>query len=340
MSYKFPSILTLPRTTTVYGTGGTNTFRSSSSTLFDGKFVEEAAGHYGSNLQNIEASMREMYPPDKGYKMAQRDQDGAEARIVAYLADRGLYRDLFENGIKVHVYVALHMFKDRWKEKYPTLDVDGACELKPATLKHHPQWKELNKGIKSSDEWPPFMRYYYLAKQTAHSSNYGIKAPTFRSNILDKSGGKIVLTKYESEYFLSFYRSTFPEIPKWNQHIMNVVSKTRMLHNLFGHPRYFGGEMDNHFFMEANAFVPQSTVGEITHMCIRDTYDYIEQNDKNWFVLQNNHDSMLNQFPEKEEEEFKTVTAPMMDRELTSPKGELFTMKSEYKSGYNWAFTK
>lgn len=329
----------LPRNTTLYSIGKTNTFRAASSALFAGSYLDEDIGEIGTNLQNIEAGIRRIYIPDEGMEFTQSDQDGAEARIVAYLAKPGKYRDLFLNKIKVHVYVALHMFKDKWKAKYGSLDIDGACELQPHALKTHPQWKDINEAIKQSDKWPPKFRYYYLAKQTCHSANYGIKGPTFQLNILDKSGGAIVLTKEEATYFLSFYRTMFPEIPAWNYQVMETVSKTRTLYNLFGHPRYFGGEMNNHFYMECNAFVPQSTVGELTHMAIRDTQLYIEENDKPWDVLQNNHDSLLMQHSPKDRAEVYTIIQKNLNRKLVSPTGEVFYMASEIKSGMNWAFS-
>lgn len=328
----------LPRNSTLYNLGKTNTFRASSTSLFSGSYFNEGIGDKGTNLQNIEVSARSIYIPFEGKKFGQRDQNGAEARIVAYLAKPGMYKDLFLNNIKVHVYVALHMFKAEWIKRYPAFDIKGACDLLPSRLKEHPQWKNINKAIKSSDEWPPQYRYYYLAKQTAHSANYGIKAPTFQLNILDKSGGKIVLTKEQANYFLCFYRAMFPEIPAWNYEIMLLVDKTRTLYNLFGHPRYFGGEKNNHFYMEANAFIPQSTVGEITHMAIRDMQLYIETNDKNWDVMQNNHDSLLVQFPPEEEEECSKIMETCINRKLTSPSGEIFYMKSEFKSGFDWSF--
>lgn len=330
---------TLPRNTTLYNLGKTNTFRASSTSLFSGSYFDEGVGEIGTNLQNIEASVRRIYIPDADYEFTQSDQDGAEARIVAYLTKPALYRELFLNNIKVHVYVALHMFKQKWKDKYPSLDINGACELSVMRLKEHDQWKDINKAIKESDKWPPAFRYYYLAKQTCHSANYGIKAPTFRLNILDKSGGKIVLSRQESEYFLSFYRTMFPEIPAWNFETMEIVSKTRTLYNLFGHPRYFGGEMNNHFFLEANAFVPQSTVGEITHMAIRDCQMQIENEDRPWDVLQNNHDSLLVQHPKKDREEVYKMIEKNLNRKLISPRGDIFFMRSEIKSGMNWSFS-
>ena len=67
-----------PRNTTIYKLGGTETFRASSSKWFG----------RGTNLQNIEKSMRQLYWADDGKVLVQVDQSGAEALIVSYLCEK------------------------------------------------------------------------------------------------------------------------------------------------------------------------------------------------------------------------------------------------------------
>ena len=629
--------LGLPRNTTLYSLGKTNTFRAASSALFTWKPYFDG---YGTNLQNIEVSARKMYIPDEGYEFGSVDQAGAEAKIVAYLATDGKYRDLFANNIKPHTYVALHMFKDKWKAKNASFDIDGLCHLSPKELPKHDQWLKVDKYIKSSDEWPLTERYYYLAKQTAHcvdkehevltkqgwitvekydgkeeiavwgldeqihfespvawniykhegkmfifgsnqlnqsitpnhkvvyntngyykiktaeavstlrhdtkiplcgmykggyaditptqarfiaaiqadanipyegtlrfrfrrmrkverivqlmkelgivyerffykegqvhefiikkvtrytsifkgdkkwnswlldwpieslkalaeeisfwdgsmqeeyrhkrecyiskhkqnvewmktilhltgrqgtinqtneglyilginqrkfarlkstmpykydglvycpttstgffltrrkgkisitgnSANYGIKAPTFRMNVLEKSGGQIALSSKDGEYFLEFYRGIFPEIPRWNYEVYCTVSKHRTLYNLFGHPRYFGGEQNDEFFRNAYAFVPQSTVGEITHIAFRNMQQYIEDNKLDWHLLANTHDSYLMEYKPEERQAAKQKMLEFMQQDLVSPSGINFKMGADFKHGMNWSF--
>lgn len=327
--------LGLPRNTTLYSLGKTNTFRAASSALFTWKPFFDG---YGTNLQNLEVGSRCMYIPDEGFEFGSTDQAGAEAKIVAYLADGGKFRDLFENNIKPHTYVALHMFKDKLKKKNESFDFDGLCLLEPKDLPKHDQWSAVNKFIKSSDEWPLVERYYYLAKQTCHSANYGIKGPTFRMNVLEKSGGRIALSKQDADFFLQYYRGIFPEIPRWNYAVQCAVAKHRVLYNLFGHPRHFAGEMDDKFFRDAYAFIPQSTVGEITHIAFRDLQQYIEDNKLDWHLLANTHDSYLMQYPPAEREHAKEKMLQFMQQELVSPIGIKFQMLGDFKFGNNWAF--
>lgn len=323
--------LSLPRNTCFYNIGKTNTFRSSSS---------EILKTWGTNLQNITKHLRHIYHADPGYKLLQRDQSGAEALVVAYLCKPGKYRDLFIYGIKPHVYVALHMFKDKWKKEDKSLDIDGAVKLNPKELKNHAQFKQIDKLIKSSDKWPADRRYYYLAKQTCHSANYGITANRFRINVLDKSEGVISLSKKDSEFFLSFYRSMFPEIVDWNYEVFKQLRKTKTLFNLFGHPRLFTKDINqDNWVKEAYAFIPQSTVGEITHVAFREMQKWIEYNKVDWHLLTNTHDSFLLEYPDNEDDERMAieVSEQCFAQSFLSPYDKVeFTMKSECAVGYNW----
>ena len=325
--------LNTPRNTTQYSLGRTSTFRAASSALFKAPWFDG----FGTNLQNIEASMRAIYIPDDGYELAQADQSGAEALIVAYLCKPAKYRDLFLNKVNPHCFLALHMFHEKWRMN-SEFDIDGILKLEPKTIAQHGQYKEIFKYIKSSDEWPSNARYYYFSKQANHSANYGIRWPAFQMNILEKSGGKVALSKKDSEYILSFYRTMYPEIPAWNYETMKCVSKTRTLFNLFGHPRYFHGVQNDAFFREAYAFVPQSTVGEITHIAFRDMQQYIEKEKKDWHLLANTHDSYLLEYPPAEREECHIKMKEYLEQWLTSPSGDKFQMRSEIKYGNNWAF--
>lgn len=324
--------LNLPRTTTCYSLGRTNSFRAASHSLFENKSMGFEG--FGSNLQNIPDNLRQIYKADDGYKLAQVDQAGAEARIVAYLAEDGLYRDLFRCGISPHSYVCLSvLFTKQFQAKAPDLDIQGAALLRPKDLIEHPQFKSISKLLKSSDKWMPKERYYFMGKMTAHAANYGIKAPTFMLNVLQKSEGQIALSKRDAEFFLASYRATFPEIVKWNIKTYEEYLKHHTLYNMFGHPRYFTSDEDAE---KVYAFVPQSTVGEITHMAIRDTQIFIEEYKKDWHILQNNHDSFLMEFPPTEEAEAVKVMRDKIEIGFVAPDGSKFNMKSEAKVGYNW----
>lgn len=327
------------RNSTCYKIAGTKTFRLSSAKIL---------GKWGGNLQNIEKSMREVYIPDEGKIFVQVDQAGAEALIVAYLSRPGRFRELFQNNIKPHVYVALRLFKDIWAKKMREhnvitssdhFDIDEIIETPIAQLKQHPLWESLKNLIADSDNWSLQERYYYLAKQTCHSGNYGITPPTFRMNVLQKSGGKIVIGKEESERFIMTYQALFPEIFEWHEQVRKQIETTGMLYNLHGHPfTLTQPQVLESQWKEMYAWNPQSTVGEITNIAVTKTQTYIEESGLNWDILANTHDSFLTQCPIPEAVVCAGKMTEYIQQTFTSPvDGVRFTMGSEAQVGYNWS---
>ena len=323
--------MNLPRNSTTYKITGTETFRLSSSKILS---------KWGSNLQNIEKNLRRIYVADDGYKFCQVDQAGAEALIVAYLAPKGQYRDLFLHKIKPHVFVALHVFADQWLEKFENPQtVKLALDSPVADLSSIPDWKKLDSFIKSSDNWKSSERFYYLGKKIVHASSYGLGPNTFVTAVLEESEATIVLSRRQAEQYLEYFHKLFPEIRKWHFMIQRQLNDNRVLRNLFDFPYAYTGFVGESMFKEAYAFVPQSTVGTITNIAYTKLQQYIEDNGKDWHLLANTHDSYLVEFPDNEDEQ-KEVVAKMkefIEPELTGWDGTKFKMRSEAQVGYNWA---
>lgn len=623
-------IIAQPRNSTSYDIGKTKSFRLSSKMIL---------GEWGSNLQNVEKSMRTLYKADPGYVMIQVDQSGAEALVVAYLTKYGRLRKLFEAGVKSHVYVALHVFSDVWEKTYPTLT--HAAKAAPVEdLRRLPGWKQLEGMIKESDKWPAERRYYFMAKKICHAcvtsehevltqngwirvsdistlesiavwspkneritfeipsawntydyndrilkvndpqcsfevtpihrigyysnnmfhvktaeelisykgariptagyysggntelksdevrllvaiqadgsiinnhtvrfrfqksrkikrlksilvalgidfqlsvtdafefyikglekllvffkdgktygpwllnlsesnldvlidelkywdgtyekldifgythkreayfssikqnvewiktilhlrgkqgtlttgnrtytlginnrkrsrlvnrsivqyngkvhcpttstgfflirhngkisitgnSNYGMGAKTFQLALLEESDGTIAISRQQAEKFLATYHLLFPEIRQWHIGIQQQVKTTKTLRNLFGYPFQFTGFIGDSMWKEAYAFIPQSTVGTITNIAYTNLQVYIEENEKDWHLLANTHDSYLVEVPDNQDERTSAITKmqEFINMDLTSPTGVSFKMKSEAQVGYNW----
>jgi hypothetical protein len=329
---------------------------------------------YGSNLQNLEKSIRQMYIPD-GFSaplrekclywlktgdlkifneqeltnlnvFVQVDQSGAEALIVAYLCRNASYRQLFVNNIKPHSFLAMHLFKNVWPKKIKErggliedLNIEELCSLSIPDLARNPFWSDLDLVIKDSDNWQTSERYYYFAKQTCHSANYGIEENTFRMNVLDKSGGKVVISAPDAKMYLGTYRGLFPEIPEWNEHVKDVVRQTKMLYNLFGYPY----QITNHNITDSDmkeyiAWGPQSTVGQITETALTNLQEYIESEHKDWDILADTHDSYLTQGPLLDIRDRVTKMTELMGQPFVSPvDGAPFNMRSEWQIGFNWS---
>lgn len=318
------SYLSYPRNTTLWKISGTDTFRLSSTELFE----------YGTNVQNPDKRICRIYWADKDRVFVQVDQSGAEALLVSYEAEHGRYRDLFLNGIKPHQYLGLY-FPEHWIKDYPY--VHELVNVPISELGTIKEWAVLKKAISDSDYADADKRYYYLYKQTCHSGNYDVHAPTFRTNILVKSEGSVVLTMADAEKFLDVYNNrVFPEIPKWRASIDVEIDQTKTLRNLFGYPRTFYS-LRKGDYKQAYAFKPQSTVGTITNIAYTNLQNYIEDNNLDWDLLINKHDSYLVQCRREEAKECAIKMKEFMNQKLVSSRGETFYMKSEAQCGLNWA---
>ena len=185
---KFPPYVprgtTKERITTAYNLAGTTTFRLASKRLL---------GRWGTNVQNFPKDLRKLFLPDDDKVFVQVDQSGAEALVVSYLCTEGNFRSLFLHGIKSHVYVALRLFAEVWSTELG-YSVDEFCTSPIAKVSGLRGWGELDRLIKSSDNWSADKRYYFIAKMVCHASNYGMKPPTFRVNLLQKSEGKVSIS--------------------------------------------------------------------------------------------------------------------------------------------------
>lgn len=306
--------------------------------------------------------MRKIYYADDGKLLSQVDQSGAEALIVAYLCKPGRYRELFENNVKPHVFVAMNVFLDKWRILCKDINVDDFAETPISQLKKKRGWDILDKIIKESDNWKPSERYYFIAKMIVHASSYGMKGGTFQLNVLEKSRGQIVLSRAQSDKFLNGFHSIFPEITDWQRDTVRFIKDYKVLYNLFGYPRELTGFFDEFDAKDWIAWCPQSTVGCITHIEITQEQIYIDTCNRintvhavgklptpvvealdtfgaaaaDWDILGNNHDSSCSQAPEHDIMRLAKVKHHLMCQELTSPRGEKFRMRAEAQIGRNW----
>lgn len=300
---------------------GTKSFRLASRKLL---------GFYGINAQNPSQSLMRCIIPPPGYIFMQPDQAGAEALIVAYEAPKGKFRRLFELNLKVHSYLALQIFVEKFRGNHST---DRYKFVDPDKLTTYEECKSLFTTIKNSG------KPYDIGKMVIHAKNYDMGPRTFQTNVLDRSEGKLVLTFKESKEFLATHEAVFPEIQVLLSELRDTLLKTRTLRNLFGYPRQFNGMWTDAFLREAYSFIPQSTVGTITNLAYTEGYVYIKLHRLPWLLLNNKHDSLLVAVPDTEEhkQHSKAFFKKAIEKELISTKGEHYQMKSGISWGYNWA---
>lgn len=295
---------------------GTNSFRLSSTKLYNGM---------GGNAQNMEGSTLDMFMARPGMLIHNRDQSGAEALIVAHLCRPGNYRNLFTCGIKPHTFLAINLFGREFNDLVMSL-----MGKTPEQIAASPDWKAVKDIVEKGPIW------YQLAKKICHASTYKMGPRTFQSNVLKESFGTLRLSLSECKAYLDYFYQLFPEIAVWQRETVEFVRKKRYLVNLLGSPRTFGRNFDDGYEREIISWIPQSTVGEITHECVADTLDYIDEHDKRWNVVSNKHDSCGTEAPETESLECFKVMGTGMAVKMTGFNGVEFVMKCDAQIGKNF----
>lgn len=299
---------------------------------------------FGSNLQNLDKSIRSVIIAPPGKVIWNIDESGADAMIVAYLCKMGRFRSLFIHGVKPHIYVALHIAAPHWAKLLEMTDIEEYLSCPIAELKKKPRWSELSRVIADSDNDPnPQKRYYYIAKQCCHLLNYDAGWRQFQLTTLTKSEGSLAFTDTQAKYYRSLYRDTlFPELSVWHCEVIGMLeANNRVLCNLFGYPRKFHGAWSREdLFKIAYAFIPQSTVSMITLEAGNEIQERIDKKDSlidGVNIFANVHDSIAGYAKEDNWVESVKSLVPHIERNLTNFKGEKFQMRSGTSIGKNWS---
>ena len=303
-----------------YKVTGTNTFRLASTQIL---------GTWGANCQNPDKRLMHEVVPRPGNCFLQCDQAGAEALIMANIAQRGRMYELFKHNIKPHTYLALHIFIEKFvkpedKHKY--------WMASPADLIKLPEWKELHKLVKQAK------MEYALGKMTCHAKNYDMKWMTFIINVLEKTSGEIILTAAQGKDFLNMFDLLFTEIIQLQEAIKAEVRATGMLRNLFGHPKRFVQPHRSTYERAWLAYIAQSTVGVLAIKAAHDIKVELKQQklDREILLVNNKHDSLMLDLPERHVEYGADLLKRKMARDLRAPNGNEFRMGVEVSKGYNW----
>jgi DNA polymerase I len=234
---------------TSYNESGTETFRLSSS---------EHPLRIGSNQQNIPAAARQCFVADPGYLFFQADQQGAEARVVAYESGDPNYIEACIGGDS-HTMVAAMVF-----------DFEPKRELA---------------------ERPYYRTYTYrdIAKKGAHGSNYYGKPFTLAQQLKVEVP---IAEQFQVKYF-----KRFPGIADWHNFKAKRLQEDGYLLNPFGFRRTFWSRRwDDATLREAIAFGPQSTVGILTNIGLYNLWHRYEgQPGAPVQILMNGHDAVIGQ---------------------------------------------
>lgn len=216
-------------------------------------------------------NIRKIFIPDPGYIIFDCDLAGADAQVVAWEAEDLDLMEAFRKGLDVHSKNA----EDMWGGSFTSLAGD----------KDH--------GPKS--------RKRKQCKQGVHATNYGGSARTL-AQVLG-------WTVHEADQFQRRWFALHPGI-KSNFHgkIESSLRDTRTVRNKFGYRRVYFDRIES-CFTEALAWVPQSTVAEVSFrgaLALECAYPEVE-------MLIQVHDSLVFQIPKH------CVDIPRIRAGLTTP---------------------
>jgi DNA polymerase I len=284
------------RMRTSYNIGGTTTGRFSSS------FSEFGTG---TNLQNIEESLRSVFVSDQGMKMAYCDTQQGESRVVGA--------------------IEWNLFQD---DKYLTACESGDLHTTVSMLcepKKFPWTNDLQKNRELAEQ--PYYRHYdlrKLCKSIGHGTNY-------------KGGPKTLNYQYKVpipaiEDFQSKYFKAFPAHQRWHQHVEYTLRSTGHLVSLMGRKRWFFGRRDDDATLrEAIAYDPQGSLSDILNNGLLNVWRHRDAE-----LLMQIHDAILIQYPEDEEDEIIPKVMEQLKYPIQLKHNREFLIPYDCKVGWNW----
>lgn len=284
------------RMRTSYNIAGTTTGRWSSS------FSEFGTG---TNLQNIEEALREIFIADPGMKMAYLDAAQGESRCVGAiewnLFKDGRYLDACESG-DLHTNVA------------------KLCWPRLGWINDPVQDRALAER--------PFYRHYdyrFMCKKIGHGTNYGGKPFTLAKQAkIDQR----VIEEFQPKYFIAF-----PAHQRWHEWVRQQLRATGCLTSLTGRRRHFFGRRDDdETLRQAVAFDPQGSLGDILNYGMLNVF---RANDCQ--LLMQIHDAILIQYPEAHEDLVISKVQSQLRQQIELRHGRIMVMPFDVKTGWNWS---
>jgi DNA polymerase-1 len=255
----------------------------------------------GGNLQNIPSrteegrKIRELFIADEGKILVAADYSQAEARVVAYLAGEQVEIEAFESGRDIH-----------WL---------NAIDLELATADEAP----------SKEKRDP-------AKNMKHGYNYEVGPRRLQAELL-RYGYDFSYAQCRDS--LEKIRMKRPMIEGWKRQIRTKIDTDRTLITPLGRKRVFYGRKGPDLYRKAIAFVPQSTVGELLCVSIREIHRELESTERLCEVLLNGHDEVVVQTDPSQIQR----TIRRMRRLMEVPieiNGRMVVIPVDFKVGANW----
>lgn len=310
------------RLRTSYNIAGTNTGRLSSRMSDFGT---------GTNVQNVDRSLRQPFVADPGFYLFNIDLEQADARNVG-----------------ARLWTIFHDKDAAWIEELrgevwtgPTgaalagayLDACESGDLHTTVC--NMAWPNL-EWPDDPNSWKDFCdslilfgqdSYRQVSKKLGHGTNY---YGTPRTMAKHTRSPTFIIEGFQRNYF-----NAFPAIPLWHKWVIRELDRSATLYNLFGRRRqFFGRPEDATTHRKAIAYDPQSSTGEEIDRGLYNIWNEFSHHEVQ--LLNQVHDSVLLQVPYDGKEEIIPRVLRSMKIEIWLPGGRLFTVPLEAKGGWNW----
>lgn len=255
----------------------------------------------GTNAQNQDRDIRDIFVPDDGCVFVEVDASQGESRILGMLS-----------GDAELVAMAL---------------------TSPARFDVHRFNASVIFGI---DEATITKEQRYLGKRAVHASNYGMEGGML-STVLAKEG--IFLGERECQGLIDAYLHRFLAIEKWQQSVRIQLMRSRMLANSWGRILSFEhARLDSHAYKRAYAFGPQSELAGLVN-CWGFVPMACAIKQRGWRRVRINihcHDALILSAPPPLVGEVMTTLTQSLSRPRVYGDGTPLAMPLTYKVGTSW----
>lgn len=262
----------------------------------------------GLPLQTVPDEARSMFIADDDCLFVGWDLEQAEARLVAYLThDEDLIEDM-ESGTDIHRKLASRL--------------------------------PFGKTYEQLLAMPKDCRERHLAKICRHALNYQMGPLTFKETVnKDYIDSGISITASEAKLLRERYLAIHHTLPQWWRDVEAELSRNGSLINPLGRRRRFFGQWGGELFRDATAYVPQSTVGDLTTIGIARTDDLLGHGGAGWAIpLIHMHDGGLIQVPADRAEDAAAEVKEIMSIPIKIAGYPDVVIPVEVFIGKNWGY--
>ena len=213
------------------------------------------------------------------------DKAGAEWVVVAYAAGDAQMIKVCENPrLSPHVHTGSLISG----APYDLIEKEDAICGKitdPVELEERRR-DQLPELLNGAYFVPRIFTIRQAGKKSNHGLNYGMQYRRFAlENEMDESDAKKICEGYSQK--------ASPNLPVWWDGIKTSLRKDRTLINCFGRKRRFLDQWGPDLFMEAYAFIPQSTIVDIFNLGIPRIYDERSKPFRSIKIKNQVHDSLV-----------------------------------------------